>query len=287
MSNHKQALKDLIVNFIHNCTSENKEEKEFELKYGDESLQITIKARSMLHEQWAFGNRLIIESSNYEIELEETERQYMNLPTLWIEQENVLIKSPSYVDMIDILNSIKFVLFDGSWRSRIYIPELKPKYLVLVKEDIHTYVNKVNWYPETTIIYNCMFDDFKENIDIINQIKCKHFMIQMWPYNLIAADKFLSLVSKINHPTIIFLDRWFADMKKYIDDNLLAFVNCVNLASIQYEDDTDEIKEAYSIEKYLDRLNLRRLQLHYRKLTIAHHPMLNRDTLKLIESFLF
>ncbi len=92
MSNHKQALKDLIVDFIHNCTSEIKEEKEFELNYGDERLHITIKPRSVWHEHWENGNTLKIQSGNYIMYVEETEMEYLNLPTLCLYKKSVYKK---------------------------------------------------------------------------------------------------------------------------------------------------------------------------------------------------
>lgn len=287
MSDHKQVLKDTILNFIKNNKSEIDEET-FELKYGSETLLIETKPRVMHFEDLCYGNRLYIKSiDNYNIGLEEVEKQFLNLPTLNININCPHIKSPSYYEVIDIIKQVDLVVSGNTRWYKWGIPDIEPKYLVLWEADVKEYAEKSSSdNPKTTIIYDCMFDDLKENIDLINQLKCRHVMIDIWPYNVFASDKFLSVIQKIDHTITIHIGNWFKAMKKYITDNRDVFAKHENLTKIQYDGD-DKIIEVYNRTEYLDMLNLRRMQLHYHKSQNLQHPLANRNITKLIGSFLY
>ncbi len=201
-------------------------------------------------------------------------------------------KSTSYYDVLEVLNNVDVVFNLTGYNDELFVPQKALMELHLLKN--YKNLDKIKYKTVIlyahNMIYKLKYCSIKPNLDHIKKLKTESIVIcvdlcELYEYK----DKLFDIVSNI--PFNLHLGLAIDSCSDLLIDKceLFAYSHVKSITIYRNMNNFGyyKSKETYSREKYLDRLNLRRLQLHYRKLTIAHHPMLNRDTLNLITSFLY
>lgn len=226
-------------------------------------------------------------------------------------RQSPLLKDPSYrIDCIapsydskawqDILHIFESfnVAIDWVSTSQFYTAKYSFKPYISIIPPLHSlFYSKMYNSPQRCILLFYQRIDVEETINLFKQLKCESIIIyidslkwnQMNQEIKILTDHSDLFNYKIHFIAVVEPSMYCIDQENQTKElyQKMEFDKYPNILDVKVYLYHTSLKYHYNRTEYLDQLNLRRLITHYSKSQNLHHPLLNKDLTKLIESFLY